>query len=124
MACSRSVLIIDDDVDVRETIAEVLQEEGWHVDLAADGREALGLLREGSAWPDLILLDLMMPVMDGWQFRALQRQDPVLGRVPTVLLSADSNLSQKAAALGAADYLQKPVEFDVLVQTVRKHLPA
>ena len=71
--------------------------------------------------PDLILLDLMMPVMNGWEFRERQIQDPSLKSIPVVVVSSDARLHQKAAAFGATDYLVKPVDFDDLLQAVQRY---
>ncbi len=74
-----------------------------------------------SARPDLILLDLMMPIMDGWQFRREQAQDPSLSAIPVVVLSADGNVRQKAASLHADGYLQKPVDVENLLEVIQRH---
>ena len=81
------ILIIEDDLDIREALAEALGCEGYDLVLAQHGRDALGLLRDG-ARPDVILLDLLMPVMSGWQFRQEQLADPVLADIPVIVVSA------------------------------------
>jgi CheY-like chemotaxis protein len=112
----KNILVVDDDVDIRDAITVVLQGEGYRVASAANGRDALDYLHR-SAPPDLVLLDLMMPVMDGWQFRREQKRDPALASIPVVVISsAASTLS-----LGVADFLQKPVAFDQLLNTVRRY---
>lgn len=110
-----TVLLVDDDHDVREAIADVLEAEGYRVLRAVNGREALRLLR-GDEQPEVVLFDLMMPVMDGWQFRLEQRRDPALAAIPVVALSADS--SARAQAVDADAFLEKPVEGHVLLRTV------
>jgi CheY-like chemotaxis protein len=117
----KTVLIVEDDAAIREALSLILAGEGFVVLGAANGQEALGLLRSGPH-PNLILLDLMMPIMDGWQFRREQTQDAALSAIPVVVLSADGNGQQKAAALRAAGYLQKPVEVETLLETIRKQL--
>src|SRR5690242_18258082 len=97
----KSILVVEDDPLTREALAMVLGEAGCRVACAADGREALGLLRAGPK-PDLILLDLSLPVLDGRQFRREQLQDPALAGIPVVVVSAAADLSQEAKALGAA----------------------
>lgn len=114
------VLVVEDDFDIRGTIRLALEAEGYTVATAENGREALEYLR-GVGVPCLILLDLMMPVMDGWAFRAAQRADPGWARVPVVVISADGRASQKARALGAADGLSKPIDLDALLDTVKRH---
>jgi CheY-like chemotaxis protein len=113
------ILIVEDDAITREAMSMVLEGEGYAVTGAAHGREALDRLRQGPL-PDLILLDLMMPVMDGWEFRAAQRQDPALAGIPVMVVSAASDAPQKAVALGAAGFLGKPVELDVLLDAVQR----
>src|SRR5205823_13422880 len=85
--CPRGVLIVDDDPALRESLSEVLEDAEYSPLVAANGQEALAFLRQGYK-PCVILLDLMMPIMDGWQFRAAQLADPDLGPIPVVVLSA------------------------------------
>ncbi len=116
----KSILIVEDDDVLRDTLSLMLQEEGYRVAGAANGQEAIDRLRGGEP-VDLILLDLMMPVKDGWQFRAEQREDPALACIPVVIISADCNAEQNANDLGAADCLQKPVEFDSLLDKLGRY---
>jgi CheY-like chemotaxis protein len=81
------ILIVEDDLDIREALADALGCEGYDLVLAQHGQEALELLRDG-ARPDVILLDLLMPVMSGWQFRQIQLADPVLAEIPVIVVSA------------------------------------
>src|SRR5439155_12456386 len=83
---NRCVLVVEDDTDGRETLAELLEAEGYPVARAANGRQALDYLQRAGP-PGLILLDLLMPVMDGYQFRQRQRQDPVLASIPIAVVS-------------------------------------
>ncbi len=117
----KSILIVDDDADVREMLGQFFAIEGYAVATAGNGREALEQLRRAEHLADLILLDLMMPVMDGWQFRLEQQRDPRLASIPVVVLSAVYNARERAALLGAVDYMQKPVEFDKLIETAERH---
>jgi CheY-like chemotaxis protein len=116
----RRILIVEDDLDIRDVLTQVLEYEGFEVAAASNGREALDYLRSHPK-PGLILLDLMMPVMDGWQFRSEQQQDEQLSSIPVVILSADGNAYQKAAIIRAAGYLKKPVELETLLDTVNRH---
>jgi CheY-like chemotaxis protein len=112
------ILIVEDDADLREMMAQLLTLEGFRAETVANGRDALEYLRRGDP-PDLILLDLMMPVMDGWEFRRQQREDPALANVPVVVLSA---LDQaRVADLGGTAFLKKPLDFDRLLELVRQH---
>jgi two-component system response regulator MprA len=112
-----TILVVEDDTDVREALVEALAEHGYDVTSAADGREALAALRAG-ARPGLILLDLMMPRMNGTEFRAAQRRDAALARIPVVLLSADALVAEKAAALEVASYVRKPIDFGALLDLI------
>ena len=85
---AKAVLLVEDDIDVREAVADTLDEAGYRVSPARNGQEALDMLRSGAVQPRVILLDLMMPVMDGWQFREEQLRDPALASIPVVALSA------------------------------------
>jgi CheY-like chemotaxis protein len=112
------VLIVEDDADLREMMAQLLTLEGYAAQTVANGRDALSYLEQGHH-PDLILLDLMMPIMDGWEFRRRQRDNPSLAHVPVVVLSA---LDQaRAADLGGAAFLKKPLDFDRLLELVRQY---
>ncbi|HET8540974.1 MAG TPA: response regulator [Anaeromyxobacter sp.] len=106
---SPRVLIVEDDLDIRETLAEVLASAGYETAQAANGLE--GLVAARRAPPDLIVLDLMMPVMDGWQFRSVQRRDPALAEIPLIVISA----SGPSSSIDADTYLQKPFPLDRLV---------
>jgi CheY-like chemotaxis protein len=112
------VLIVEDDADLREMMAQLLSLEGFRTQTVPNGRAALDYLRQGD-FPEVILLDLMMPVMDGWEFRRRQREDPRLAGVPVVVLSA---LDQsRAADLEGAAFLKKPLDFDRLLDLVRQY---
>ena len=117
---ARSILIVEDDLDLREALSEVLRDEGYAVAMAADGREALDHLRRQSR-PSLILLDLTMPVMNGWQFRDEQRQDPDLSEIPVVILSASDRLSEQMGWLGVTAYVRKPIELGQLLRLIERY---
>jgi CheY-like chemotaxis protein len=115
-----TVLVVDDDEDIRLAMSDTLEAEGYRVVLAEDGLDALAKLRAGSERPNLILLDLMMPNMDGSGFCAAKQQDPALSAIPVVIVSADSRVTQKAAELGVAGSLAKPVRIADLVATIER----
>jgi CheY-like chemotaxis protein len=117
---SPEVMVVEDDQAIRESLTEVLAGEGFAVSWAANGAEALDLLHSARA-PRLILLDLMMPIMDGWEFRRALRQDTALARIPVVIISADHALPQKASALAVDGYLAKPFHLDALLSTVHRY---
>jgi CheY-like chemotaxis protein len=120
MDTQHHILLVEDNADTRDSMALVLEYEGYKVVGAANGQEALNHL-EGNPHACLILLDLMMPVLDGWEFRARQRQDPALAAIPVVVLSAYGSGDQKTAAMEAAGYLQKPVEIEDLLDVVKRY---
>jgi CheY-like chemotaxis protein len=114
------LLVVDDDYDIRDTLRDVLSDEGVTTAFAGDGIEALAYLRS-HAHPRLILLDLMMPRCDGATFRAEQRKDSALAAIPVVVLSADSRIVDKSRALDAAGYLKKPVDLERLTNVIAKY---
>jgi chemosensory pili system protein ChpA (sensor histidine kinase/response regulator) len=112
-----SILIVDDDEGVQEFLADVLALHGYAVEQARDGQEALELLEHGSR-PSLILLDLAMPNMDGLELARRIAADDRLAGLPVVLLSARPNLERTARAIGAADFLRKPMSFTDLLKVI------
>jgi CheY-like chemotaxis protein len=116
---NKKILVVEDDRTTRDAVALVLRDEGYSVTEASNGQEALLHLRN-TLPPDLILLDLMMPVMNGWEFRKQQTEDPALQAIPVVVVSADANIPQKTAALGAREYLTKPVDPEKLLEAVQR----
>jgi CheY-like chemotaxis protein len=116
----RRILIIEDDEELAPILSEALSEEGYRVEVARNGEE--GLAAAQRECPDLILLDLMMPVMDGWQFREEQQKIPALAAVPVVLITADGRSSEKAKELGTAGHLHKPIALARLLAEVGRIL--
>jgi two-component system chemotaxis response regulator CheY len=109
------VLVVDDDPDILDAICDILEGEGYRVSRARHGQEALERVEEER--PAIILLDLMMPVMDGLAFAQVLRKREEQDRIPIVVISADGN-PQKAAAVGAQGYLAKPFDIDALLTQV------
>lgn len=114
---AKLILIVEDDADLAQSVAEVLESEGYRTAIATNGQEALDRLTRSNR-PDLILLDLMMPVMDGWQFREQQRKAPSMASIPVVAVTADDDARGKAAAINAAGHVAKPVTVQKLISTV------
>lgn len=119
-ASGRNILVVDDDAALRNTLVEVLEEEGYRATAACNGMEALEVLRTLPAPPTLILLDMMMPVMDGWAFRAEQKKDPLLSEIPVVIFSAQGRVKEMASQVSASAYLKKPLLLKELLEMVEK----
>ena len=117
---SRRLLFVEDDDATRKSLAEALQGDGFEVVTAGDGREALQLLRDGLR-PSAILLDVMMPVMDGWDFRYVQLNDPSLRDIPVLLVTA-SGFSPETIRLqfGDVELIRKPIRYAALRETLRR----
>jgi CheY-like chemotaxis protein len=113
------VLVVDDDLDLRTAVGEVLEEEGYRVAQADNGETALALLRGGER-PSLVLLDVMMPVLNGEQFLALQRTEPSIAEIPIVILTAAGLSEEYLGKLDADAVLEKPVPLRELLETVKK----
>ena len=113
-----TVFVVEDDVDTRDMLGRFLELEGFHVELASNGRQALDRLNSG-IHPCIILLDLMMPVMDGWQFRRQQVLDQSLASIPVIVVSAAGK--DRIADIDATAYLSKPVDLEQLLDRVTRH---
>jgi CheY-like chemotaxis protein len=118
----RTVLVVDDDADCRTMLEQTLTFEGFGVVSACNGSEALAVARQQR--PSVILLDLMMPVMDGYQFRIQQQLDPSLADIPVVCISGTHNASRAARNMAAAACFTKPIELDALIALVRSVVQA
>ncbi len=117
----RTVFVVEDDVDTRDMMGRFLELEGFAVEVAANGKQALERLNAGMH-PCVILLDLMMPVMDGWQFRSQQVQDAALASIPVIVVSAAGK--ERIADIEANAYLSKPVDLEQLLAQVTQYCPA
>jgi CheY-like chemotaxis protein len=117
------ILVVDDDPEIRETMIEVLQEAGYEAVGAADGLEALAQLRDPEDRWCVVLLDLMMPNMDGRTFRSQQLQDPGISPIPVVIVSAMSDVREAAEELDVAAHMMKPVRLAELVKIVDQFCP-
>jgi two-component system, chemotaxis family, chemotaxis protein CheY len=114
------ILVVEDDDDIREVMQEVLATEGFRVDVAKDGIDALGQLEGGAPPPLLILLDMMMPRMDGETFLKALRGKPALAAAPVVVISGNAAAREKASTFQAVACLVKPFELDELLGLVRR----
>jgi CheY-like chemotaxis protein len=116
------ILVVDDMIDLRDAIAVLLEVEGYDVVDAADGREALKYLSTNAANVAAIVLDLAMPVMDGWQFLAERRKDPMLRDIPTIVVTGVSDAKRRQRELGDITVFGKPFHFDELIGELRRAL--
>jgi CheY-like chemotaxis protein len=111
------ILIVDDDPDIRDSLREVLEDEGYTVNSVANGREALEYLHH-SPRPCVILLDLMMPVMDGWQFRREQKQDPAIATIPLIVITATG---KRPVLIDADELVMKPLDLGRLFEAIERY---
>ncbi len=119
----KSILVVEDNADIRDTLEQVLQMEGYEVECASNGGEAIELLKRKHE-PVLVLLDMMMPVMSGWEFLEAQKSDHVLATLPLVILSplgAASALISKETPLPAVGYIKKPIALNALMEIVQQY---
>ena len=114
----RALCVVDDDADIREALSDVLTYAGYEVIVADDGQSALELLRARDSGCGLILLDLMMPRMNGWEFRRQQLADPKLAGIPVVLLTGAGNAAKAIDELRVEVTIEKPVDLDALLAKV------
>jgi CheY-like chemotaxis protein len=117
------VLVVDDDPDIRESLETVLGVHGHPVLAAADGVEAIGVLRRERSQPCVILLDLMMPGMNGFEFRAELEADPALAEIPVVIITGAGVLADEKAGTLNAEVLRKPFDLKALLKTVKRFCP-
>lgn len=117
---SRIILVVDDNYDIRVALSDILEDEGYGVMQAENGIEALDKLRSGLPRPCVILLDLMMPKMDGAAFRGIQSKDPAIADIPVVLVSANLSGGQTAIPLNVAGVLPKPFAATDLLNMVAR----
>lgn len=113
------VLVVEDDPDIREVTIQLLEDLGYQTRAAENGQQALGMLRTMEPLPCLILLDLMMPIMNGWQVLEALKEEPKLAHIPVVVMSAVADIS--ATTLNVAAYLRKPASYDQLIQILKHH---
>ena len=111
------ILVVDDDIDIRETLADTLKDRGFDVILAANGLEALKLVRRMTTPPSVILLDLMMPVMDGYGFLEERRKDPALACIPVAIVTAGHGVDRNRLGNGSP-ILPKPFNVPQLLRVL------
>ena len=114
------LLIIEDDRDILEVLKDLLESENYEVSTAENGQEGLNFLENCSNLPGLILVDLMMPVMDGFQFREKQSVHPKFKSVPVVVMSADGHSEAKKERIGVQFFMKKPLDLEVVLSTIAR----
>jgi CheY-like chemotaxis protein len=121
---NREVLVVEDDTDLRESLSQALRDHGFTVTQAGNGQQALDLLRSGIR-PGVILLDLMMPVLSGWELRDALRQDPALAKIPQLVISAYMDEAEQVVlALPPDDCIRKPFHLRILIDAIERHCQA
>lgn len=115
---TNDILVVDDDYAIREMLSEALEDAGYRVMGAENGAQALSQLREVHTLPRVILLDLMMPVMTGWEFYLEQQADARLASIPVIVLSARANIQHETFTINANKFMQKPVDMNQLLDLV------
>lgn len=115
------LLVVEDSPDLQLLLQHLFNSEGYEVESAFNGEEALRLLQSQQNLPNLILLDLMMPVMDGFEFREKQQNDPRLAHIPVVLMTAHGDEMTSQARIRPKEFIRKPADMDALLESVRKY---
>jgi two-component system response regulator MprA len=115
------ILVVEDDRDIRETVVDILEDHGFEVTAAGDGQQALNFLDAGTL-PDAILLDLMMPNMNGFQFREEQLKNATWARIPVAVLTADVEAKEKAQSVKADAFVKKPLKIQPLLDVIEQLL--
>ncbi len=116
---SQQILIVEDDAALLEALGQVLIDEGYDLLSARDGLEAVNFLKKGNR-PDVILLDLSMPVVNGWEFRMFQKRDPDLAQIPVILITAGDYTREEVAWLEPSALLPKPLDLPLLLSIIRR----
>jgi CheY-like chemotaxis protein len=120
-SAAHRILVVEDEEMIRDSIVEFLDDNGYQAVGAANGQQALNTLAAGGVLPCLILLDLMMPIMDGRSFREHQLQTPQIAGIPVVVFSAYRDVAKTASDMNAAGHLSKPLRLPDLLRTVQQH---
>jgi CheY-like chemotaxis protein len=117
----REVLVVEDDNDLRESLSQALRDHGFTVTPAANGQQALELLHSGTR-PTVILLDLMMPVLNGWELRHAIQEDPALATIPQLVISAYMDAAEQAVlGIPPDDCIRKPFHMRILLEALERH---
>lgn len=118
---AKHIMIVEDSPDLQMLLGRLFASEGYTIHRADNGQQALDLLHSMPSLPDTILLDIMMPVMDGIDFRNHQKNDPQLAKIPVVVMTADSNYQTHAKSLGDIEIIKKPIlDIHSLIKTIER----
>ena len=121
MSTDKYVLLVEDDLDISEAVESILTEEGYKIKCVFNGKEALEFLETAETTPGLILLDIMMPYMNGYEFRAAQLEIPKIAKIPTIILSA-AGKHEDIGKLNFQECLKKPLDLETLIDVVKRNL--
>ncbi len=121
-AHKKAVMVVEDDPMIRSSLIELLESEGYDVVGVENGQAALTHLRSVPDLPGVILLDVMMPIMDGWQFRSQQLGDSKISKIPVIVVTADGSARDKAAVMSAQGWVNKPFKIDDILDAVARHI--
>jgi CheY-like chemotaxis protein len=122
MSSENYVLLVEDDLDISEAVQSILAEEGYEIKCVFNGKEALDFLGTATKLPGLILLDIMMPYMNGFEFREAQLKDKKMADIPTIILSA-AGKHDDIEKLHFKECLKKPLDLETLIDVVKRNLP-
>lgn len=114
------ILIVEDEKDIRKNLKKILEMEGYLVEQAENGKEALAILHSSTSLPAMIILDLMMPVMDGFEFRDQQEKIPKIATIPIAIMTADDHIDEKKMRIRAAAAMKKPASIQTILDTVKR----
>ncbi|MEZ0392420.1 MAG: response regulator [Pseudobdellovibrionaceae bacterium] len=117
---TKTILVVEDDKDIRRNLKALLESEGYLVEVAENGQIAIDFLAQATDLPNLIILDLMMPVMDGFEFREKQDQIARIASIPVAIMTADGHVEEKKFRTGAAAALRKPADIEDILATVKQ----
>lgn len=116
---TKKILVIEDDDAIQISVKELLEDAGYAVDCVYNGQQALDTLQSGSL-PSLILLDLNMPLMNGYEFRRQQERDARIAQIPVVIMTADGQIASKRYQIGAVGFVKKPFEMGAFLEAIKR----
>lgn len=118
---NKKVLLVEDDIDIRETLTELLEDEGHEVLCAENGQVALDTLANNTDLPHVILLDLMMPIKNGFEFCMEKENDAKISHIPIIVMSADGHIRDNKSLISASAYLRKPLDIFEMLNAIEEY---